>query len=364
VNVPFLDLKQQYLQLKEEIDREVTHVFETSAFILGPQVQRFEKSFAEYLETSHSVGVATGTDALILAFQALDIGPGDEVILPAHTFVATAIGVLACGARPVLVDIDPTTYLMDYDQLASIVTSRTRAICPVHLYGRACDMDRITAFAEAHSLHIVEDTAQAHGARWKGKRVGTFGDFGCFSFYPGKNLGAYGDGGAISTNKLELAAKVRRLRNYGSEVKYEHPERGTNSRLDSVQAAVLDIKLRHLEDWNRKRHAAAAKYCEVLRPLEEKGVVLPDILTANEHVFHLFVIQVDDRARVMEELKQHGVQTGIHYPNPFYLEGGYRQLEYTRGAFPVTERIVSLPVFPEITEEKIEYVGEKLSEIL
>jgi dTDP-4-amino-4,6-dideoxygalactose transaminase len=229
-------------------------------------------------------------------------------------------------------------------------------------------MDAIVTFAERHSLAIVEDTAQSHGARWKGKCTGTFGEFGSFSFYPGKNLGAYGDGGAVCTSSDELNSKVRRLRNYGSEIKYEHPERGSNSRLDGVQAAILDIKLRHLSTWNAQRHAAAVKYVERLKPLTEKGLVLPDTRSAAEHVFHLFVVQVDDRTKVMEHLAKHEVQTGIHYPVPFYLQGGYRELGYTQGAFPVTERIssriLSLPMFPEISDDQIDFVVEKLGECL
>jgi dTDP-4-amino-4,6-dideoxygalactose transaminase len=229
-------------------------------------------------------------------------------------------------------------------------------------------MDEIGTFAQKHSLAIIEDAAQSHGAQWKGKCTGTFGEFGSFSFYRGKNLGAYGDGGAVCTNSDELRAKVRRLRNYGSEVKYEHPERGTNSRLDGVQAAVLDIKLRHLAKWNSQRHAAAVKYAERLKPLANRGLVIPDTRGPEEHVFHLFVVQVNDRARVMEYLAKHEIQTGIHYPVPFYLQGGYRELGYTQGAFPVTEkiasRILSLPMFPEISDAQIDFVVEKLAECL
>ena len=366
--VPFLDLKTQYLALKEEVLHATDDVFSQTAFVLGPQVKRFEESFAKFLGTEHVAGVANGTDSLTLSYQALGIGQGDEVIIPAHTFVATAIGVLNAGATPVLVDIEEGSYLIDYSKLETALTPRTKAICPVHLYGRACDMDKITAFARKHSLAIIEDSAQSHGARWKGQSTGTFGEFGSFSFYPGKNLGAYGDGGAVCTNSSELNSKVRRLRNYGSEIKYEHPERGANSRLDGVQAAILEIKLRHLATWNAQRHAAAVKYVERLRPLTERGLILPDPRSAEEHVFHLFVIQVNDRQKVMEYLAKHEVQTGIHYPIPFYLQGGYRELGYTKGAFPVTEkissRILSLPMFPEITDAQIDFVAEKLSECL
>jgi len=366
MHVPFLDLKIQFQELKKEVMCCVEEVFSNTSFILGPQVAQFERSFADFLGTQFTVGVANGTDSLVMSYQALDIGPGDEVIIPAHTFVATAIGVLNAGARPVLVDIDLSTYLLDYSKLEAALSPRTKAICPVHLYGRACDMDQVMRFAQKHSLKVVEDAAQSHGAKWRGVTTGTFGDFGSFSFYPGKNLGAYGDGGAVCTASPELNSKVRRLRNYGSEVKYEHPERGTNSRLDSVQAAILDIKLKHLARWNAARHAAAVRYAERLKPLESKGVVIPDVRTADEHIFHLFVIQVEDRTKVIEYLAKNDVHTGIHYPVPFYLQGGYRELGYSKGAFPATEtlapKILSLPMFPEITGDQIDFAVEKLAE--
>jgi dTDP-4-amino-4,6-dideoxygalactose transaminase len=364
MNVPFLDLKSQYQHLKEEIDAAVQAVFRDAAFILGPQVEEFEKAFAAFIETRYSVGVANGTDALRLSYEALGIGQGDEVIMPAHTFVATAIGAMEVGARPVLVDADPKTFLIDYDQLEKAITPRSKAICPVHLYGRACDMDRIMSFAEAHQLRVVEDTAQAHGARWKGKRVGSFGDIGSFSFYPGKNLGAYGDAGGVVMNHEHLYRQIRKLRNYGSEVKYQHPEKGMNSRLDSAQAAVLKVKLARLETWNTKRWQAASKYNSLLSKHASDRLILPDIRSADEHVFHLYVIQVPDRASVMQNLSARGVATVIHYPNPYHLQGGYAALGYKQGDFPQTERlaerILSLPMFPEITDEQIEYVCESL----
>lgn len=368
MHVPFLDLKTQYLEIRDHVLKDVDAVFSNTSFVLGPQVAAFEKSFAEFLKTGFVVGVANGTDSLVMSYQALGIGPGDEVIIPAHTFVATAIGVLNAGATPVLVDVNPETFLIDYSKLEESLTPRTKAICPVHLYGRACDMDQVMSFAKKYSLKVVEDAAQSHGACWNGKATGTFGEFGSFSFYPGKNLGAYGDGGAVCTASVELNSKVRRLRNYGSEVKYEHPERGTNSRLDSVQAAILDIKLKKLASWNAKRHSAAKRYAERLKPLESRGVVIPDIRSAEEHVFHLFVIQVDNRAKVIEHLAKNDVHTGIHYPLPFYLQGGYRELEYTKGAFPVTEalapKILSLPMFPELSDDQIDFVVQKLAEVV
>lgn len=368
MKVPFLDLATQYKLLQSEIDAAVQSVCSKASFILGSEVVAFEEEFAAFIEARHSVGLASGTDALRLAFEALQIGPGDEVIVPANTFVATAIGVLETGAKPVLVDIDPATFLMDYTQLEKARTARTKAICPVHLYGRACDMDQVMSFANRHGLAVVEDTAQAHGARWKGKRVGSFGDIGCFSFYPGKNLGAYGDAGGIVTNSEDLARQVRKLRNYGSEIKYQHPEKGMNSRLDSIQAAVLSVKLRHLAAWNARRWEVARLYCSHLKGCESEAFVLPDIRSSEEHVFHLFVIRVKDRDRVAKELLEQGVGTVVHYPIPFHLQGGYKKLGYSAGDFPVTEslatQILSLPVYPEITDEQVDYVSECLKKVL
>lgn len=360
IKVPFLDLQTQYRELKTEIDSAITEVLETSGFILGPEVAKFEKNFAQFNEVGFSIGVANGTDSLRLAYEALGIGAGDEVIIPAHTFVATAIGVMEVGATPVLVDIDPNSFLIDYEKLEAAVTSRTKAICPVHLYGRVCDMDTVMGFASKHGLRVVEDTAQAHGARWKGKRAGTFGAFGSFSFYPGKNLGAYGDGGALVTASETLASTVRKLRNYGSEIKYQHPFKGINSRLDGVQAAVLNVKLKHLEGWNQKRWEAAKRYNQLLEAFAGDGLVLPELCTQAEHVFHLYVIRVQNRDQVLKSLGDLGVSAGIHYPSPFHLQGGYESLGYKQGAFPITEKIsgeiLSLPMFPEITEEQQQHV--------
>lgn len=368
MNVPFLDLKTQYQHLKLEIDRDIQQVCSDASFILGPQVKAFEDAFAEFCEAKYCVGLASGTDALRLAFEALNIGPGDEVILPANTFVATAIGVMETGARPILVDIDPNTYLMDYAQLEKVRTSRTKAVCPVHLYGRICDMDQVVSFARKYDLAIVEDAAQAHGARWRGKRAGTFGKFGCFSFYPGKNLGAYGDGGGVTTDDEALCRQVRKLRNYGSEIKYQHPEKGMNSRLDSVQAAVLSVKLKHLENWNARRWQVAQTYSSFLSDHQSDRLKLPDIRTPEEHVFHLYVVQLSERDKVSAALAERGIGTVVHYPVPFHLQGGYTKLGYSRGDFPNTERmadrILSLPMFPEITEEQIKYVCDTLVDVV
>jgi dTDP-4-amino-4,6-dideoxygalactose transaminase len=368
MKVPFLDLATQYKTLQADFDSAILDVCSKASFILGPEVAAFEQAFATFIESKHSVGLASGTDALRLAFEALQIGSGDEVIVPANTFVATAIGVLETGATPVLVDVDPHTYLMDYNKLESARTSRTKAICPVHLYGRACDMDQVMSFAKRHGLAVVEDTAQAHGARWNGRRVGTFGEMGCFSFYPGKNLGAFGDAGGVVTDRDDLAQQVRKLRNYGSEIKYQHPEKGMNSRLDSIQAAVLSVKLKHLAEWNGRRWRAAEMYRSHLQDYQTETFVLPDIRTPEEHVFHLFVIQVDERDRIAKELMERGIGTVVHYPIPFHLQGGYKKLGYSEGDFPVAEglakRILSLPIYPEITEEQIAYVSDSLKELL
>jgi dTDP-4-amino-4,6-dideoxygalactose transaminase len=368
MKVPFLDLATQYKTLQADFDGAMRDVCSKASFILGPEVVAFEQAFADFIEAKHSVGLASGTDALRLAFEALHIGVGDEVIVPANTFVATAIGVLETGATPVLVDVDPDTFLMDYKQLEDARTSKTRAICPVHLYGRACDMDQVMNFAKRHGLAVVEDTAQAHGARWNGRRVGSFGDVGCFSFYPGKNLGAFGDAGGVVTNSDDLAQQIRKLRNYGSEIKYQHPEKGMNSRLDSIQAAILSVKLQHLASWNAQRWQAAQLYRAYLQDYQSEAFALPDIRTADEHVFHLFVIKVDERDRVAKELLEQGIGTVVHYPIPFHLQGGYKKLGYSEGDFPAAEklsqRILSLPIYPEISEEQIAYVSDCLKKAL
>jgi|TARA_B100001964_G_scaffold176350_1_gene194233 dTDP-4-amino-4,6-dideoxygalactose transaminase len=369
MNVPFVDLVAQHNQLKKEINESIFDVVNSASFVLGPQVKQFEKSFAQFLKTSYSVGLASATDALYLAFRTLGIREGDEVIIPANTFVATAIGILECGAKPVLVDMDPDTYLIDTCAIETAITSHTKAICPVHLYGRACDMDAIINIANKHSLSVVEDVAQAPGASWSNKRAGTFGDFGCFSFYPSKNLGAYGDAGAMSMNSEAMHNKIASLRNFGSERKYHYPEIGINSRMDSIHAAVLNVKLRYLDNWNKKRWDIAKKYCELLAPLAANNLVkLPHLATPIEHVFHLFVIEVYNRDAVKEKMALNGISCGVHYPVPFYLESGYRDLGYSEGTFPNNENacknILSLPIFPELSDDQIEYVATNLSKCI
>ncbi len=368
MEVPFVDLASQYKALKTEIYGAISRVCDTTSFILGSDVQLFEKEFADYLGAKYCIGVANGTDSLNIAFRALDIAPGDEVIIPAHTFVATAVGVIEAGGKPILVDIDPDTYLIDPDKVEAAITSRTKAICPVHLYGRVCDLERLSKIATKYGLHIVEDSAQSHGAKLGNRCSGTLGTLGSFSFYPGKNLGAYGDGGCLVTDSEVLASKIRAIRNYGSERKYEHTLYGINSRLDSMQAAILRVKLPHLNSWNSKRWLAAQLYNQELSSLSGSSLMLPDLRTPEENVFHLYVIQVEERDRILQRMKQKGVQASIHYPRPFYLEEGFKALGYGRGDFPITEhisaRILSLPMFPELSRDQIQYVTASLRQAL
>ena len=355
--IPFVDLATQYRSIKAEADAAVLRVFERGDFILGADVTAFEQEFAAYCETSHCLGVANGTDALKLALQACGIGPGDEVISAAHTFIATTLAITDCGATPVLVDCDEY-YLIDVSKIEAAITPKTKAIMPVHLYGQCADMDSIMAIAKKHSLVVIEDACQSHGARYKGKRAGSIGDIAGFSFYPGKNLGAYGDGGAITTNRADLAEQIKLLRNYGQRVKYQHDVKGGNSRLDSVQAAVLRVKLKHLDDWNAARGRAAEEYG---RALAGKNLGLPKIAPNTTHVFHLYVAQTDDRAGLQNALDAAGAQHGIHYPIPIHRQPAMADLGYKDGAFPVSERIapriLSLPMFPEITKEQIARVA-------
>ena len=364
--VPFVDLSLQWNQLKEEFTEAFHSLGERSAFILGEEVTAFEQEFADFCGSSYGIGVASGTDGLHLAFRALGIGSGDEVIIPAHTFVATAIGVMLSGAKPVLVDVDPNTFLLDPEQLAHAITPRTKAICPVHLYGRCCNMDRIKEFATDRNLAIVEDASQAHRASWNGQKAGSIGDIGVFSLYPAKNLGALGDAGIIVTNNTLLNERLRCLRNYGSEKKYFHPEFGVNSRLDSLQAAFLSIKLKKITKWNEMRWIAAKNYDSLLKPLE--SLLIPELLSPQEHVFHLYVVRCQQRDRIRAILTEKGIQTGIHYPRPFYLEPGFSQLGYTQGNFPQTEalaqQILSLPLYPGITANSVEIVCNNLKKIL
>ncbi|MBM4223313.1 MAG: DegT/DnrJ/EryC1/StrS family aminotransferase [Gammaproteobacteria bacterium] len=358
-SLQFVDLRRQYQELQPEMDAALLRAVGRGDFILGEDTQEFEKEFAAFNQVGHCVGVGDGTDALHLALRALNIGPGDEVIVPTHTYIASVLAISNTGARPVLVDCEPDYYCMDVKAVERALTPRTKALMPVHLYGHPADMDPLLQIAKDRQLAIVEDTAQGHGATYKGRLCGTMGDIGCFSFYPGKNLGAYGDGGAIVTNRPELAERVCLLRNYGQKVKYVHTMKGYNSRLDTVQAAVLRVKLRHLARWNDQRRAAAARYTNLLAGTK---FGLPKAAPWANPVWHLYVAQTDRRAELQKALDVAGIAHGIHYPIPVHLQVAYQDLGHKPGDFPVAEaladRILSLPMFPELTVEESHRVAQ------
>lgn len=359
--IAFVDLQAQYRTIAPQIAAAIQGVLDRSDYILGQDVQLFEEEFAKYIGTAHALSVGSGLDALEIALRAYGIGPGDEVITAANTFIATALGIIAVGAKPVLVEMDPATYNIDPAAIEAAITPRTRAIMPVHLYGQPADMERILAIAKKHNLLVIEDAAQAHGAKYAGRPAGSWGHAGAFSFYPGKNLGAYGDGGIITTNDAAIAEKIRYLRNYGQKVKYEHVIAGTNSRLDTIQAAILRAKLPHLDGWNAARNKHAAAYTAALAA---GPFVLPKIAANRTHIFHLYVLQTENRAAIQEFLSARGIATGIHYPIPIHLQEACKDLGYRRGDFPITERaasrILSLPMFPELTAEQCEFVSSTL----
>lgn len=357
--IPFVDLKAQYLSIKPEVDAAIQGVLDSCQFTLGPQVAAFEREFADYCESSHGIGVNTGTSALHLALLAAGIGPGDEVITTPHTFVATVSAIDYAGATPVFVDIDPRRYTIDPGAVAAAVTERTKAIIPVHLYGQPADMDPIMAVARRHGLVVIEDACQAHGAEYKGRRVGSIGDFGCFSFYPGKNLGAYGEGGMVVTDSAEHARTVRMLRDWGAEKKYEHVLKGYNFRLEGMQGAVLRVKLPHLERWTEARRAAARHYDALFAGTDVAAPwTAPDV----RHVHHLYVVRTPRRAAWQDALTAQGIQTGIHYPTPVHLLPAFADLGYRKGQFPHAERaaseVLSLPMFPELTAAQREEVAQ------
>ncbi len=363
MSVPFVDLKRQYLGIKDEILEAVAGVFESTQFVLGKEVAAFEEEFAAYCGVRYGVAVNTGTSALHLALLAAGVGPGDEVITVPLTFVATAAAIGYTGATPVFVDVDPVTYTMDPAAIEAAITSRTKAILPVHLYGQPADMDPILEIGRHHNLLVIEDAAQAHGAEYKGRRCGSIGDLGCFSFYPGKNLGAYGEGGMVTTDNPEFARKIRILRDWGAETKYQHVVKGFNYRMEGVQGAILRVKLRYLESWTEARRSHAAAYAELLR---EAGMCLPVERTGNRHVYHVFGVLTPQRGEFIRSLAERGVQTGIHYPLPVHLLPAYSELHHQLGDFPVAERIaseeVSLPMFPELAQAEIGEVAEAVLE--
>ena len=362
IRVPFVDIAAQQRAVEAEVAAAVSEVLATSQFILGPQVAAFERAFAGFVEARYAVGVSSGLDALRLSLLALDVGQGDEVILPANTYIATALAVSAIGARPVLVDCDRHTYQLAVDQVEAAVTPRTRAVIPVHLTGQTADMDQVLAVADRHGLQVVEDAAQAHGALYRGRPCGSIGALGCFSFYPSKNLGACGDAGMVVTGNAALAERVRRLGNYGQTAKYRHTEQGLNARLDSIQAAILLAKLDRLTGWNQARAVHAQAYRERLDGVGDLAFQQP--ASSSTHVWHLFVVETGRREALRDHLAAAGVQTGIHYPVPLHLQDAYVGLGYKRGDFPQTElladRMLSLPMYPELSGEQIDLVAGEI----
>jgi len=360
--VPFLDLKRQYEGIREEIGEALGRVLESGQYVLGDEVAAFEREFAAYCGARHAIAVSSGTSALHLALLAAGVGPDDEVITVPMTFVATVAAIDYIGARAVLVDVDPVTYTMDAAQLEAAITPRTRAIVPVHLYGLPADMTAVLAVAARHGVPVVEDAAQAHGAEHRGRRAGSMGVAGCFSFYPGKNLGAYGEGGLVTTNDDALAAQVRILRDWGQTERYHHRFKGFNYRMDGFQGAVLRVKLRRLEAWTEARRRHAAAYRE---RLEDAALTLPVEPEGSRHVYHVFAVRHPERDALRALLQERGVGTGLHYPIPVHLQPAYADLGYAAGAFPVSERIareeLSLPMFPEMEDAERDYVAETVA---
>jgi len=365
VNVPYFDLKMQYASLRQEFLEALDRVCQNASFILGDEVAQFEKEFAKYCGVKHCVALNTGTSALHLALLAARVGTGDEVITTPNTFIATAEAISYVGATPVFVDIDPVTANIDPKLVEKAVTPHTRAIIPVHLYGRPADLEAILAIAERHKLAVIEDACQAHGARYRGKPVGGFGKAAAFSFYPGKNLGAYGEGGALTTDDDEVAKFARVLRDHGQAKRYYHDHVGYNYRMDGFQGAVLRVKLRHLDEWTKRRREIADLYRKLLA---RARVQIPQDDPRNESVYHLFVVYVENRDAVRTEMEKRSVHTAIHYPVPVHLQKAYANLGHKPGTFPHTEqaseRVFSMPLFPEITNEQVEYAARTLCEIV
>ena len=364
MKIDFVDLKAQYASIAREIDDAMHRVVTTTDFILGKDVELFEREFADFCGVAHAVGVDSGASALELALRAHDLGEGDEVITVSHTFAATAFAISATGARPVLIDVDERTYNMNPALIEAAITPQTKAIMPVHLYGQPANLDEIARIARKHDLLLIEDACQAHGATFQGRRVGTFGDAAAFSFYPGKNLGAYGDGGMITTNDAAIAHKLRILRNCGQSEKYKHVMVGFNRRLDNLQAAVLRVKLPHLDGWNEARRNAARLYNEFLADADQ--IATPPEGEHRTHVYHLYVIQHPHRDALMANLREHGISAGLHYPTPVHLQPCYEFLNISRGSLPITEelasRVISLPMYPELTREQIKFVCDQIKQ--
>ena len=367
MQVPFLDLKVQYQSIKNEINPAIQNILDNTAFVLGKAVLDFESDFALAHNVKHCFGVSSGTDGNHMASWALGIGAGDEVIVPANTFIATAWGATLCGAKPVFVDCEPDSYNLDPQKISKAITSKTKAIVAVHLYGQPADLDPISEVAKKNNLFLIEDCAQAHIAEYKGKKVGGLSDTACFSFYPGKNLGAYGEGGAVTTNDDNVAGKLKIIRDHGAQEKYHHDSLGHNYRMEGIQGAVLGVKLKYLEKWTEARRKVASKYYEILGDFEQ--IILPKEMSYAKHVYHLFVIQVanggsEKRDKLASFLNENGISTGLHYPIPLHLQKCFAELGYTKGDFPVSEKLadygISLPMYPELGDSQIEYVAEKL----
>lgn len=362
MNIQFIDFTEQYKAVKETIDSGLKQVFAKSNFILGQEVKGFEDEFAQYSEAKYGVGVNSGTDALYLALAALDIGPDDEVIVPTFTFIATALCVSYTCAKVRFVDIEEETYNIDPNKLIKAINKKTKAIIPVHIYGQPSNMDEIQAIAKKYKIKIVEDAAQAHGARYQGRRVGSLGDVACFSFYPTKSLGAFGDAGMIVTSNKKIYDNALMLRDYGRTSRYAHKVKGYNSRMDTIQAVVLSAKLKFLDQWNRMRTEVANGYNEILKDV--KGVKTPMLRNDRTHVYQTYAVRVRNRDKVAEKMKEKGISVLIHYPIPLHLQQAYKELKYKKGDFPVAEKvsndILSLPMYPHMRQEQIEYVCDTL----
>lgn len=373
MKVPFLDLKTQYESIKDEINEAIQKVFDSCAFAGGPFVEEFEKNFAKLCQVKHCVGVGSGTEALWLALLGLGVGPGDEVITVPNTFIATAEAIIFCGATPIFVDIDEQTYTMDPQKLEDYLKTRNtkhgtrnrpKAVIPVHIFGQMADMDPIMEIARANGLFVIEDACQAHGAKYKGRRAGSIGDAGCFSFYPGKNLGAYGEAGAIATDNSRLAEKMTIFRDHGQSKKYYHNIIGWNARMDGIQGAVLNVKLKHLPAWNEARRKNAERYNKLLSDID--GLTIPVEAEYAKHVYHVYAILLQDRDNIIVKLAQEDIYCGIHYPVPVHIQEAYREFDITNGGCPIAERIageyISLPMFPELTSEQQNFIRDKIEE--
>ena len=368
MNIPLVDLKKQYLSVKKEIDQAIKNVLNNTQFILGKNVKKFEQEFAKFIGVKYAIGVGNGTDALYLALRVLNISKGNEVIIPVNTFIATAEAITLNNAKPIFVDIDSETYNIDYQKIEKTIINmpaihrkRLKAIIPVHLFGQPVEMDKILKIAKKYKLFVIEDCSQAHVAIYKNKKIGSFGHIACFSLFPGKNLGAYGDAGIITTNSKILANKIKLLRNHGRKKKYIHELEGINSRLDEIQAAILRVKLKYLNKWNKARQKNAKLYNQLFK--DTKKIITPRIIKNAKSVYYFYVIRVKNRKKIQMQLKKIGVSTGIHYPIPLHLQAAYKYLEYKNGDFPNAEKtakeILSLPIYPELTKNQIKFIAKE-----